>query len=189
MANVHGKVDLDVFSSLYPDAGPDQLQALSVRKNALFCEEVARQGMPIVAGLAEALALAKSRGVRCIAVSNAPRGACEAVLAQLSASIPEADVIEGLVLGAECKRAKPSPDPYVEGMRALGVAPECCVVFEDSKSGARAGVAAEVAAVIGVRTSLGDEALRAVGCAATVEDWRGVSMEMLGDVMSARRSG
>ena len=47
-------------------------------------------GMPHLAGLPEALALAKAQGVRCIAVSNAPRAACECALASLKATIEAA---------------------------------------------------------------------------------------------------
>ena len=39
-------------------------------------------------------------------------------------------MIEDLVVGCECERAKPHPDPYLEGIRRLGAAPEHCIVFE-----------------------------------------------------------
>lgn len=43
---------------------------------------------------------------------------------------------------------KPDPDAYLEAARRLGVAPEDCVVVEDSPSGAAAGVAAGMATVV-----------------------------------------
>ena len=55
-----------------------------------------------------------------------------------------AAVIEDLVVGCECDRAKPHPEPYLEGMRRLGAAPEDCIVFEDSRAGVTAGVTAKV---------------------------------------------
>ena len=137
--NVHGKVDKDVFSALMPSASAEQLFAMSQRKDALFCEQAAQLGTPLIPGLAEALAMAKAMGVRCIAVSNAPRAACEVVLETLRRAIPAADVIEDLVVGAECAHAKPRPDPYIDGAARLGV-PCCqCLVFEDSPSGVRSG--------------------------------------------------
>ena len=59
-------------------------------------------GMPHLAGLPEALALAKAQGVRCIAVSNAPRAACECALASLKATIEAAGARPsgGVVVGA-----------------------------------------------------------------------------------------
>lgn len=39
-------------------------------------------------------------------------------------------------------RGKPHPEPFLTGARVLGFAPQDCVVFEDSASGAQAGRAA-----------------------------------------------
>jgi len=189
--NVHGKVDADVFRKLMPDSGPDDLLAMSKRKDDLFCElyreHVVTYGPPMLDGLPEALALAQQHGMRCVAVTNAPRGAAEASMASLRDAIPAASVIEGLVIGAECTRAKPHPDPYLEGARLLGVEATSCIVFEDSRSGIRAGVAAG-APVIGMRSSLSDEDLRTAGCVATLHDWRGLTLELI-DKVSAGMPG
>ena len=101
-------------------------------------------------------------------VTNAQRGAGEAAIASLRAHIPAASIIEGLVIGAECACAKPAPDPYLEGMRQLGVTADECLVFEDSRSGIKSGVAAGVLGVIGLRSTLSDEQLRETGCVATM---------------------
>ena len=42
---------------------------------------------------------------------------------------------QAVVLGEECTRAKPFPDPYLEGMRLLGLRPEETLVVEDSPAG------------------------------------------------------
>ena len=44
---------------------------------------------------------------------------------------------QAVVLGEECVRAKPFPDPYLEGMRLLGLSPEETLVVEDSPAGIR----------------------------------------------------
>ena len=139
--HVHGRTDKDVFSSLMPAGStPEQLAAVSKQKDDLYCAKV-RAGVEkfrILDGLADMLAFADRHHVKCICVSNAPRGGCEAVIAALHEQIPgakEALLVEELVVGAECERAKPFPDPYLEGMRRLGVAPEDCIVFEDSRTG------------------------------------------------------
>eukprot|EP00401_Gymnodinium_catenatum_P066505 CAMPEP_0117617980 /NCGR_PEP_ID=MMETSP0784-20121206/85865_1 /TAXON_ID=39447 /ORGANISM="" /LENGTH=347 /DNA_ID=CAMNT_0005421825 /DNA_START=70 /DNA_END=1114 /DNA_ORIENTATION=+ len=122
--NVHGKVDADVFRSLLPkESTPEELLAVSKDKDARFCAKV-RGGASAfrpIKNLVKLFEFAKQHGVACIAVSNAPRGACETVLVNLRAAIPGAAEmirIEDLVVGAECTRAKPYPDPY---KRALGV--------------------------------------------------------------------
>jgi mannitol-1-/sugar-/sorbitol-6-phosphatase len=47
-----------------------------------------------------------------------------------------------LVTANQVKRGKPHPEPFLAGAALLGFAPESCVVFEDSSSGAQAGRAA-----------------------------------------------
>lgn len=46
------------------------------------------------------------------------------------------------VTGDEVAAGKPAPDIYLEAARRLGVNPDHCIALEDSKNGARAGVAA-----------------------------------------------
>ena len=41
-----------------------------------------------------------------------------------------------MVLGEECARPKPHPDPYQVALEALGLAPHEAIVIEDSPSGA-----------------------------------------------------
>ena len=195
-ANVFGKVDADVFGKLMPEGTPEsELRAMSKRKDACFVElynesTLADGTPPMLKGLPEALSRAKEEGVRCIAVTNAQRGAGEAAIASLKAHIPAASIIEGLVIGAECERAKPHPDPYFEGMRQLGVKPEECLVFEDSGSGVKAGVNAGVLAVIGLTSSLSDEKLRGLGCAVCMADWSPAAWpELLQLSGSGARSG
>jgi mannitol-1-/sugar-/sorbitol-6-phosphatase len=40
------------------------------------------------------------------------------------------------------KEGKPHPEPYIKGAKILGLAPQDCIVIEDSTSGAKAGRAA-----------------------------------------------
>lgn len=190
LANVHGKVDAEVFGKLLPPGSSEEaLAAMSKRKDdcfvELFWEQTRADGEPpMLKGLREALTMAQQLGVRCIAVTNAQRGAGEATIASLREHIPAASIIEGLVIGAECEKAKPAPDPYIEGMRQLGVRPSDCVVFEDSRSGVRSGVAANVMSVVGLRTSLTDVQLREAGCNATLGDWSEMDADFLGSLIA-----
>ncbi|MET9953317.1 HAD-IA family hydrolase [Streptomyces sp. NPDC006339] len=47
-----------------------------------------------------------------------------------------------LIAADSVRRGKPDPEGYERGARALGVAPQACVVFEDADVGVRAGRAA-----------------------------------------------
>ena len=63
-----------------------------------------------------------------------------------------APYFQAIVDGHQVKNAKPAPDIYLEVARRLNVAPESCVVFEDSFSGVAAALAAGMR-VVGVRTT------------------------------------
>jgi beta-phosphoglucomutase-like phosphatase (HAD superfamily) len=78
---------------------------------------------------------------------------------------------ERLVIGAECARAKPHPEPYLEGLRRLGVAAAGGIAFEDSPSGLAAAVAAGLA-TFGVDTTQGADTLTAAGAVGIVRDFR-----------------
>jgi len=192
--NVQGKTDDDVFKPLLPAGTTEaELKAMSKQKDDCFVKLYQQQaaadgGPPLVRGLAEALEFAQQHGVRCIAVTNAQRGAGEACIASLKQHIPAAAIIEGLVIGAECTRAKPAPDPYVEGARQLGVQLADCLVFEDSRSGVRSGVAAEVCGVVGLRTSMTDAEMRSLGCVATLADWTELAMTLSADNGSGKEN-
>jgi len=59
-------------------------------------------------------------------------------------------------------RGKPHPDLFLHAARQMGVAPERCVVVEDSPSGVHAAVAAEME-VFGFAADSDEAALRAAG--------------------------
>merc|ERR1719247_2211426 len=183
---VHGKVDADVFKALMPsNYGPEELKAVSVKKDQLFCAKARELGVPIIPGLGAALAMAKKHDVRCVAVTNAPRGAGALCIEEIKKQFDAGDIIEDLVIGAECTRAKPFGDPYIEGMKRLGKKPEECIVFEDSRSGIAAGKAAGVAAIVGIRSSLDDGTLKAHGATASMANWQELTPEMMVNLLNA----
>src|SRR5262249_3652094 len=49
------------------------------------------------------------------------------------------------IAGDEVEHGKPAPDMFLEAAKRLNVAPECCVVVEDSAPGVAAGRAAGMA--------------------------------------------
>jgi beta-phosphoglucomutase-like phosphatase (HAD superfamily) len=64
-----------------------------------------------------------------------------------------ADRFKVVVIGDELPLGKPHPMPYLEGLRAVGGAPETSVAFEDSRSGVQSASSAGIQ-TIGIRTSL-----------------------------------
>jgi sugar-phosphatase len=63
-------------------------------------------------------------------------------LAQVRMAVGRIPVPDRLITADFVTRGKPHPEPYLAGAALLGIAPQECVVFEDSSSGAQAGRAA-----------------------------------------------
>lgn len=160
-ASIMGLHNPDLLASYFPGEDMSVLH----RKEAMFRERLAAEVDPLP-GIHALLDWAESRDAGVAVVTNAPRDNAAAMLAATSL----AHRIPTLVIGDECARAKPHPDPYQEGMRRLGVTPARSVAFEDSRSGLRAARASG-AHVFGIMTGLSREELLAAGAHAAIPDF------------------
>ena len=93
--------------------------------------------LPIKAGALELLDGLATRGVPLALVSSSYRVLVDAALPGLGA-----DRFAVSVAGDEVLHGKPDPEPYLSAARALGVAADRCVVFEDAPSGVASAEAA-----------------------------------------------
>ena len=81
-----------------------------------------------------------------------------------------------LITGDQVTKGKPDPEPYLEGIKAMGVAPSECVVIEDAAPGVASARAAGIR-VIGVRTLYNEGEL--TGTAMVVDSLADLSVEVL----------
>jgi HAD superfamily hydrolase (TIGR01509 family) len=136
---------------------PERQTIIMGEKEQAFRKLVAGRIQPLP-GLMALLALADRANIPMVAVTNAPRLNAEMLLGGLGI----ADRFKVLIIGDELSHGKPHPMPYLEGLRAVGAAPEASVAFEDSRSGVQSASSAGIAA-IGIRTSLGHADMIAAG--------------------------
>ncbi len=59
-----------------------------------------------------------------------------------------ATLFDAIITSEDYSRGKPHPDPFLEAARRLNVAPERCLVFEDTSTGQQAARAAGMACVL-----------------------------------------
>lgn len=163
MQNVHGRLNVDVFADFLPEEADPQ--GLSEWKEAQFRDRLPKP-YPAMPGVAALLDRARDRGWQLAVVTNAMRLNAEAMLAAIGLR----DRFQTIVIGEECDRGKPHPEPYLRAMAELGLPPESCIAFEDSPSGMRAA-AASGAYAVGVRSGLDDATLRAAGAHRTIQDF------------------
>ena len=182
--HIAGRTNEDIFADLWPELSVPEREAMWERKEEDF-RALAASKLERLPGLTELLAWIDSRGVRKVAVTNAPRPNAELMLRALGLET----YFEHVVIGTECARAKPCPDPYLEGMRLVGAGDASrCVAFEDSPAGATAAVAAGIPTV-GLLTSQPASALEGVGVSMCVKNFADVGLMRALESAGSREDG
>lgn len=100
-------------------------------------EETLGRGIELVPGAKQLLTDLNAAGLPLALVSASSRRIVDASLASIGA-----DHFAFTLSGDDVTHGKPHPEPYLTAARRLGLAPERCVVVEDSPNGAASGAAA-----------------------------------------------
>ena len=153
-----------------PDDTPDTVTVcgLGNRKNELFAEVLARDGVDAYPGSLELLDALEARGTRMAIVSSSANAPDVLEAAGLLSRFET--VVDGAVARERRLRGKPSPETYQFAADSLGVPHRRAVVVEDAVSGVQAGAAGDFAAVVGVDRGAGAETLLAHGADVVVDD-------------------
>ena len=129
-----------------------RITALAGEKEEIYrrlCREDV-EGLRLIEGLPEALDRLQARGVPMVIATGAGRENMDGTLA-----------------------CKPDPDVYLRACARLGVAPENCVVVEDSYAGFASANAAKVGAIIAITATNPAGALEKLpGVKAVIDDYR-----------------
>ncbi|MBW3082632.1 HAD family hydrolase [Bifidobacterium phasiani] len=145
--------------------------------------EAEQERLPWIDGVLDVVRSLKDAGVPSMLVSTSPRPIVENVMRQA------VGLFAGYVCGDDPVAHKPDPAPYLEAARRLGIAAEdmpATIVFEDSSSGLRSGVAsgATVIAQTGwIRTDTSG-----LGQYTSIDSYAGVTAETL-DALVRERLG
>ncbi|KAJ0262312.1 Haloacid dehalogenase-like hydrolase domain-containing protein Sgpp [Hirschfeldia incana] len=143
--NIGGKHNSEIALTLFPD---DVARGLTFceEKEALYRKLVAEKIKPLD-GLIKLTKWIEERGLKRAAVTNAPKENAELMISKLGLT----DFFQAVILGSECEYPKPHPGPYLKALEVLNLSKEHTLVFEDSVSGIKAGVAAGMP-VVGLTT-------------------------------------
>ncbi len=120
--------------------------ALPVEETVAIKEAKFLELSPEVAAIEPVVALARQyHGVKPLAVASG--GHRRIVLTTLRA-LGIVDLFAAIVTAEDYRHGKPAPDPFLEAAQRLGVAPERCLVFEDTVTGIAAATAAGMQSVL-----------------------------------------
>ena len=127
-----GRPTRDILATLANEASIEiDLDHASEMKETAFLEQVkyVKAIDPVIA------ALRRAHGHLPVAVvTGGYRDVCEKILLQIGIR----EFFDCIVASEDTNRHKPHPDPFLEAARRLGVAPEGCLVWEDSDLGIEA---------------------------------------------------
>lgn len=121
------------------DISPDEIWALSARKEASFRAKI-REGITPLPGVVPLLEGLSQAGFKMAIASSAPMENIALIAERLNigrhfkAIVSEKDVTVG----------KPDPQVFLIASQRLGLPPRCCLVIEDAVAGVRAARAADM---------------------------------------------
>lgn len=144
---MYGKRNDQILSELFPGIAPEAITQHSQAKEALFRELIAPEFEErLTTGLREFLAANAERPIGL--GTNAEQANADFALE--TAGIR--NYFRSEVNGWMVANPKPAPDVYLRVADELGLSPRNCIIFEDSRSGVSAGLAAG-ARVVGVTST------------------------------------
>jgi HAD superfamily hydrolase (TIGR01509 family) len=117
---------------------------LRARKSELFDLHVEHRGVPLKPGAQEILSRSKELGLKTALATGSMQAAAQQKLAAHSIR----HLFDAEVFGADVQRGKPYPDIFLLAAQKITVAPESCLVLEDSVAGMTAAHAAQMRVVV-----------------------------------------
>lgn len=143
-----------------PDDPPEEetICGLGNRKNKLFVEIVARDGVEVYEKTIELIKNLRRIGIK-VAVVSSSKNCAEVLKAAGIADLFDAKVDgrDSVKLGL---KGKPDPDIFIRAAKDLGSSPGRCAVVEDAVAGVKAGRAGGFGCVVGVDRLGHPDALR-----------------------------
>ncbi|MHC5739163.1 HAD family hydrolase [Nostoc sp.] len=163
-SRISGRLNPEIVKDILPQLSAAEGEKFADEKEAFF-RKLAPDLKPLN-GFSELLAWTDTHQLKRALVTNAPRLNAEFMLEVLG--IKEAFHI--VVLADDCIAGKPDPAPYQVALKKLGIQAEEAIALEDSPSGIRAAVSADIR-TIGIASTHNPQVLQEVGAFMAIPDF------------------
>ena len=121
---------------------PEDKEVMATEKNERYVEYISKlRADEILPGSKELLIELRKKGIK-TALGSASKNA-----RQILDSLEITDLFDAIIDGTNTQAAKPDPEVFVLGAKALGIDPADCVVFEDAQAGIEAAIACGMTAI------------------------------------------
>ena len=117
---------------------PAEIHRFSLRKEELYREIIAREGITPLPGVVDLLQMLNEHGVPCSVGSSTHRENIEVIFEAIGVR----NLFQAVVTAEDVSHGKPHPEVFLKGTEKVGREPANCVVFEDAHVGIEAGLAA-----------------------------------------------
>ena len=125
----------------------ESIASLHRQKTKAYGDIIVGGGVPLRPGVRELIQFAKLQGIKTAVATTTNLPNVDALCIACWGE-PAGAVFDVIAAGDEAPRKKPAPDIYTIALDRLGLGPDCCVAFEDSRNGLLAAKAAGLRVVI-----------------------------------------
>lgn len=170
--HVYGRTNAEIFPYIFKDKyTPAKGEEWANEKEAIFRDLYKKEVKP-VSGLLDFLKELKRKRIKAAVGTSAPVENLNFIMESLDLR----HYFDAFLHSAHVSKGKPDPEIYLKAAEQLNVDPECCVVFEDSVAGVKAGLNAGMK-VVGVSTTHTPEEFN--GANLVISDFEEMSSERL----------
>ena len=149
----------------------DFIREISILKDELFIKN--GSDVEVVPGAHDFVSMIKEAGHPIAIVSNCNRRVAEHIL-EITGLNKYTDFI---IIGGECSRPKPYPDPYRKALDRYGIQNKKAIIFEDSNTGLLSANGVSPRVIVGIETIYTAEELIANFANITIPNYTGVNIQ------------
>ena len=173
---IQGNNDAYAMKQLHIDPSSYDIKEISLLKDKLFRKYIGE--IVVIEGAVDYIKKMKEEGHSVCIVTNCNRDTCHAILEYIKID----QYIDYIIIGNECERPKPYPDPYLTAIRSLHTTSNRCIIFEDSKSGILSAKGAFPLHIIGVNNGTNYHILDELGIKTQITNYLEMSSITVNEV-------
>ena len=178
---IHARSNDKIVPNLFgPDVDDAFIRKIEHEKESLY-RETFRPIMKETPGLVDLLKTLQDNHIPCAAASNSPKANVDFILDELGVR----DYFAAVTYRDLVKVGKPNPELFLKVATGLDIAPEKCLVFEDSASGFKAARAAKMPYIAITYGADPHELTEAHDAAAVYQDFTDITFDRLADLINS----
>ena len=177
---IYGKTNKVALKEVFKkDFSPEEADRLGEEKEAIY-RELHQKDMEPVKGLIPFLRMLKQNNIATAVATNAPVSNLNFTLERINIR----QYFDKLIDATMVKEGKPDPDIYLKAAEKLNMAPEKCIVMEDSIPGVEAGLRANMK-VVALTTTHSREELAHTHL--VIEDFEDLTLDKLMSLLNENK--